>query len=477
MAEDTSEHADIKSPEEYFEKYKRDLVEMGKDQMLEVDYPKPIRRYRIVYETFQSSIEESYFWILNYLRYDMGFADIDKITDVFTAAETSAFEGVRQQRVGLQQDKVSQFLATIGKMVKELFQLVRELRIIDERVSYYLDSFTSSVSSESAEITLKGIWIDLVEGGSKNPSSVYGMARELQFTTLPDLFFSVHPKRNVDVDVIVDKLDFNRKVKEVLKRKLRTFMEWKKHTFSELKTKRKFTLKYLRHHYDVIKMYMNWVKPYLRTIKRLQYSEPKTKTPDLIAAFEGSLIEIEILGKFIPEQNKEYKACMLITFEYRTRPSMSYQAEHYQRGPLHVGEIKITFRSYAWNDKDIANYKKFKEMEDIELLGVVDASVKAAMEALGDELRTYLSEAGEFEKAFEKKPEAMPSMIGPFTSVAKGFGELFGAFRPHKPVMAVKKKMSKYFVEQEIKNCKTDLSYKTWTTYKNYKKAHKMVTW
>ena len=76
---------------------------------------------------------------------------------------------------------------------------------------------------------------------------------------------------------------------------------------------------------------MNWVKPYLRTIKRLRYDEKKMNTPDLIAAFESSLIEIEILGKFRVKECRTYKCCMLVTFEYRTKPSMSYQAEHYQR--------------------------------------------------------------------------------------------------------------------------------------------------
>ena len=118
-------------------------------------YPNPARRYKLHYEGYNISIEEPYFWVLHYLRYFGGFPRIDKITDVFAAAENSAFFGASQQRIGLQQDKVSQFLATVGKMVRELFQLVREMRVLDERLSYYADSYTNSPSSESAEITLK----------------------------------------------------------------------------------------------------------------------------------------------------------------------------------------------------------------------------------------------------------------------------------------------------------------------------------
>src|SRR3989339_1363189 len=278
----------------------RELSEEGRGQSpVPTDYPKPITKYRLFVEGFNISIEEPYFWCLDYLRYMWGYADIDKITDIFSAAENSAFFGSSQQRLGVQQDKASQYLATIGKMVKELFQLVRELRVLDERMGYYHDSFTKSKSSESAEITLKGIWVDMVEQGAKNPASVYGMAREVQFTTLPDLFFSTHPLKQEDVDIVVERErgEFNRKVREVLKRKLRTYLAWKEHTFDEMKNRRIFTLKYLRQHYEIIKMYMAWVKPYLKNIQRLMMDQSKAETPDILVAFETSMIEIEILAK------------------------------------------------------------------------------------------------------------------------------------------------------------------------------------
>ena len=85
-------------------------------------FPVPNHAYILVHQIYNQSIEENYFWILEFLRQHEGYYDIIKITDLFTASEHSAFFGNAQQRLGLQQDKVSQFLATIGKMVKELFQ-------------------------------------------------------------------------------------------------------------------------------------------------------------------------------------------------------------------------------------------------------------------------------------------------------------------------------------------------------------------
>ena len=469
--------------EELLEKFgfKQEELEAGVGQFAKTEYPEPVHMYRIVTESFQQSIEDVYYWLFSYIR-DFGFSQIEKITDVFAASEHSAFFGVAQQRLGLQQDKVSQFLATVGKMVKELFQLVRELRVLDERLSYYEDSMDPySSSRESAEITLKGVYIDMAEGGAKNPSSVYGMSRELQFTTLPDLFFSTHPTKAVEVDGLVDRLDFNRKVKEVLKRKLRSFIEWKNHTYKELKTRRKFTLQYFRQHADIIKMYMTWVKPYLRNIRRLQsetLEKSKESTPDIISAFEGSLVEIEFLAKYLPEGNKDVYAVLLTHFRYRTKPSMSFQQEGYQRGPLHVGETKITFRGYTWTNEQIENYKKLREQEDFELIGVIDGSLKAAMDALGEEFEKYLKESGEKVPEGKEKIVKKPTLFTPFTSVFKGFGELFGVRKlPKKEKPKGKPKDMEFKLGKEREKAEDMAKDALYATYKSFKKAHRFLTW
>ena len=53
-------------------------------------------------------------------------------------------------------------------------------------------------------------------------------------------------------------------------------MEWKEKTYQELTTREKFVLKYLRQHYNTIKLYMNWIRPYLRNVKDLQMEGDNT---------------------------------------------------------------------------------------------------------------------------------------------------------------------------------------------------------
>jgi hypothetical protein len=462
--------------------FKQEIYEEYKDQYTPTSFPYPLKRYRIVWEMYNMSMEEAYFWFLRYVQDDWGFNNVVKTIDVFAAAENSAFFGVSQQRIGLQQDKVSQFLATIGKMVKELFQLVRELRIIDERLNYYEQSIKGE---ESAEITLKGYWVDLVEGGAKNPSSVFGMAREVQFTSLPDLFFSTHPRTPEEVDKVVDtqRAGFNKSVRNALKRKLRTYMEWKRRTHKEMGTRRTFTLKYLRQHYDIIKMYMTWVRPYLRHIRRLTLDEEKILTPDMVSAFEGSMVEVEFLAHKLPvddkskKQNSKYHSCILCHFLFRTRPSMSYQQEGYQRGPIHVGKLEVNMRAYVWTEEEIKNYVAMKKQEDFELMKSISGSVKAAMTALGDEIEGYLEEAGEAIKkekaAAEEKPATKPTF---FKRVRAEFlGEKKKEEKPKKP----KKQTSKQKLKDnaEIKLAKSTVKSTMFYVFKNFKKGHRMIMW
>jgi len=326
----------------------------------------------------------------------------------------------------------------------------------------------------------------MVEQGAKNPASVYGMARELQFVTLPDLFYSIHPITPSEVDIEVDRTDFNNKVKEVLKRKLRQFAEWKVSTHSEVQTRHDFTLKYLRQHFDIIKMYMAWVKPYLRNIQRMDMKD-MTKSPDLINAFEGSLVEIEFLAKLLPTRreigkeilfNKEVYSVVLATFNYRTKPEMNYSQE-YQRGPLHVGMCEMTLRAYAWTQKQINDYIKMNDEEDFQLLASIDGSVKAAMEALGEEFESYLKEAGEkvdFEKELGKKSaiQKAKKAVDPFTSVFRGLGEIGSALTGRK-----KKKGGLNSVQEdnETKIAAGCATATVWLVYKNYKKREGMIAW
>ncbi len=459
-----------------FEEEERELT---KGNYGKTGFPEPLKYYHLYYEVYDLSIEEPYFWILYTLKEWMPL--VEKLEDSFAASENSAFFGVTQQRIGAQQDKVSQLLATVGKMIKELFQLVRELRIIDERLEYYQEvekEIKKPVEqrSKSADITLKGFFVDLVQGGGKSAASVYGMARELEFITLPDLFFDAPPFKSAEeIDQHMKSLEknFNQNVLRVLQRHLRQYIEWRRRTAEEHASRRRFQLAYLKQHFEIIKMYIDWIKPYLRHVARLTMKERNTTAPDLISAFEGSMLDIELLAR---KQKGKANGCILATFNYRTRPELKVVQEGYQRGPVHIGKFEMHLRVYGWSDEQVKKYKELKNKENLALMGSVSASVQQAMESLGSELTKYLEEAEGAKKESKKEERKeehksfMEKFLGEFYTSGKSEEKTKG------PSVKDLRKQEEEIKKNTDKLVK-DVKLTAFNMFKTFKKAHRMVMW
>ena len=244
----------------------------------------------IHYENFNESLEKFYFTVINILENTLGYENIDKVNESFTASINSSQWGLMEQRKSIQQDKVSAYLGTIGKLIKDMVLIYKEIKIMDERISFYektgfslekgkliIDETIDEKNSEPSEKALKDLWISLVEGGGQNATSVYGLAQQVGFVTLPDFFFKLNPKKDSDISKLVDKIETNSQVKTVLKRKLQQYLAWKERTYAEIKTRRDFQKNYLKQHFNTIKLYYSWVKPYLDNLTKLKQQSRSSK--------------------------------------------------------------------------------------------------------------------------------------------------------------------------------------------------------
>ena len=210
-------------------------------------------------------------------------------------------------------------------------------------------------------------------------------------------------RRDVRIDKFVDDstkdYGLNSKIKELLKRKLYQFYVWKESTEKEILQRRKFVLAYLNQHYQTMRLYINWIRPYLKNVQALQMDEYNKATPELVRAFNTTKIELELLAarekdikdennKKKWENNKLYRAYIRIKFDYTAIPQMAYQNEQ-QRGAIHMGLTKIYIEAYALTKNQIDEYKKEVEKEDMKII----SSLNSAMESMGEELMKYLEEA------------------------------------------------------------------------------------
>ncbi|MGM5480406.1 MAG: hypothetical protein ACQESC_03015 [Nanobdellota archaeon] len=377
------------------------------DNSDEDPYPEPVKRLRLINEKQNASIEETYYWCLDFLRRELGFPMVEKIYDIFSASESSAQFGNVGQKQTIQQDKASQYLQYIGQFVKQLFQLVRELRVIDEKLQPYKDWKTS----KSADITLKQYFSQFAEGTAQNPSpdTVYQLAQRIGYTVLPDLFFNTHVYDIKKVDKEVDSgqtKEFNKQLRTVLKRKLYQFLNWREKTERELHHRRKFLLQYLRQHWKIIQLYMSWIKPYIRTARRLASNPKQLDSPEIINAFDTTKLEVELLAKkpLDLKKNDGHYSCILLNFRFTTQPTLSYDQRYQSQAVAHSGKAEVTLRSYGWHESDIEAYRKMRDRQDVDMLKMIDEHIAGAFDYLGEEFEKYLEEAGE-EFTTEKKNE------------------------------------------------------------------------
>ncbi len=445
----------------------------------ETDYPKPGNRFKLIHEETGLSMEQMYYWCLNHIKTDMGYPYLDKITDLFSASEQSASFGNTGQRMSVQQDRASGFLRGISELVKTLFEIVRELRIIEERREIY----SNWKNHKSADATLKGLFADFAEnkGGQMQPGSLYHLAESVGYAALPDLFFNTVVYKKEDIDKVVDSMtSFNPNVKNVLKRKLYQFIVWKEKTEKELDSRWVFQLRYLRQHYLTIKMYMSWVKPYLKHIKRLNMHEEDIDSADLVAGFDSSVSEVEVLAR--RPAGKGYNSVVLMNFRFVSKPVMQYRQD-FNQGPVHIGKGTMQLRCYGWTDHRIKMYKAMRDQEDKELLGLVDDKLQDAMNHLGDDLDRYLkkAEGQETKKASsdenkEKKPlVSNEGVLEPFKALFSGFSEITSSLNPGKFIPKKKKE----FKEEESKviAATAKANFSMWMVYNNYKKANRLLSW
>jgi hypothetical protein len=215
------------------------------------------------------------------------------------------------------------------------------------------------------------------------------LSQTVGFTILPDLFFNTHVYKVEELDKVIDDMTYNTSVKNVLRRKLYQFINWKHRTHEELQNRRKFNLSYLRQHWGIIKTYMQWAKPYLRNIQRLQMNPESQKDPELITSFDTNLSEVEFVAR--KPANNGVHPVLVCKFTFRSRPEMAVRKE-YQQGPAHMGRLQMEFRSYAWTEQEIQNYQRMREQEVIELIGLLDNSLEETMNALKEDFEIYLGE-------------------------------------------------------------------------------------
>ncbi len=457
-------------------------LEIGKE-LIKLVKKNPICTYHLVYDSIGEGVEPIYYWTLDYMREEppsgMGL-EVTKVEEGFEASVTSGFFGEMGARAGVLQDRAMKILETINAVIKSIINIIYDLKDFEIRLQTYDELHSKDPEKrKAARLALKGIWMDMVDI-KRGRASINMLAQQLDFITLRDAFMMVNSEKEIEA------LDVNRRVKNILHRKLNEYLKWEKLSEEELRKRFNIEKSYLATQIDSLKLYAKWIKPYLKAAQKLGMKE--FNVPDIVTGFSGMVMELSLFGKreIKPEDvhtkfakvklDRKYYACVGVDFKFRTLP----QAMRTERGTQYIntGRTEILFNGYALDDIEVEAMEKQELYEDMELVeNLTGVSLKELQKDIEHFLKKEEKKEEKEKKPISKEVEEQIKSIGkgfkealsPLTEVGKTFKSIF------KPVrLPLKTSFVASEVEKAAKEQAKDLTYQL---YDVYKKAHGMLTW
>ncbi len=465
--------------EEYTD-IKKDLTK----EIVPIIVKEPLSEYNLIYDSLSEGLEPIYFWMVDTLsdKPPAGLGlDVWKGTEEFEASVTSGYFGEIGQRATLMQQKAMEYLGTINNIIKSVLNLIYDLKEFEIKLKPYDDlknKDTSKDDKKAAIYAIKGVWMDQVDA-RKGRGSINLLAQDLQFITLRDAFFVVDKTEDIE------KIDLNERVKNILERKLKEFNDWKE--FSEEEIRKRYTIEkeYLRSQYGTIKLYANWLKPYLIAAQKLKMRgigsdgkiNPRSLTnPNIVNSFSNMEIEIKVYGKkelspgSIHESFKEieidtkYYALTEITMKFRSVPStLSGQGG---RQYVHGGRVDIIFKGYAVDKTELDAIEAIENYQDMEL---IDNYIGTSLSLLQDEIEKYLKGPNKKEERPIKKHQGFDN---PFKGLFDGFMQIYN---PISDTFFKQKRKGPQVVYDEMEGfSKKQAKSQTYLIYNLYKRTHAM---
>ncbi len=448
-----------------------------------------VSSHTLSFESQQNQLETIYYWLLDFAA-QIGWGNMKKIVDNFMASPGSGnFTEMGMKATKLQEEGMK-ILGGMNQIVKSVLNLIYDLKEFELRLAHYDDAKSDDKQKkEEGILALKQIWLDNVDI-KKGRGAIHQMSTmEMGFSTLREAFMMANSQEDIKkMNADEEGGLINDSVMRILVPRLSEFLKWVDYSEKELRKRFSIERNYLKSQVETVKLYSQWMKPYLVAAEKLRQKGFDNHAA-LVNAFSTTMFELQLFGKksvgldpdrFAKHKVKRgYNKVVMITMVYRGHVSQRVT----QKGDYGFGMggvVDVSFDSYALNNEELAAAKELLEKEDLEKSMEFSMDVAGdALEEMKEDLEYFLKSPEEREALEKKETKKNTNDINPFAAL---FG-MFGQKKTKKKSKAegevlVPEKIKKDdFYEKMMRGDAIDGAAGTlYTLYDIYKKAHGMAS-
>jgi hypothetical protein len=414
--------------------------EAKKDAMGLWGLKSPIEQHSLTYDSPAEGLEPIYFWILDFLNGP--YKNIEKLVDNFQSSPGSGHFSELQGKLTQMQQEVGRTMGNVNTVIKSILNLVYDLKEFKLKLAPYKEYKEAKDAQEKFNklLALKQVWLDNVDI-RKGRGSINALSSgELDFVTLRDAFMAAE---NIEQ---INKLDLNERIKRILIQRAEEFFRWIGESQKSLEQRYRLEKNYLKSQHANLKLYMEWIRPYLVAAQKLQKNvEGWEKNIDarLVTAFNSTIFELVLLATadydlnddvssgLLPNnlkdiKTREYKKVLIVELDFRSIPQRVSQRGDWSFG----GKTDIRFTSYALNNEELNILKKELDKDEINLvMGLIEGANEESMKEFEKDISELLSDGEEKKGRNEemKKEEYKSEDTNPFSAL---FKPLFDSFKP-----------------------------------------------
>jgi len=243
-------------------------------------------------------LEPIYYWVLDFMA-QVGWGGPQKTIDNFMASPGSGQFSEMNMKATKMQEEGMKILGGMNQIIKSILNLIYDLKEFEMRLAHYDDAKAGDVKTkEGGMLALKQIWLDNVDI-KKGRGAIHQMASmEMGFSTLREAFMmadgpeGARKMNSEDVKAGGSGL-INDSVMRILIPRLVEFDKWVDYSEAELTKRFSIEKNYLKSQVETVKLYSQWMKPYLVAAEKLR-QQGFEKDAALVNAFSTTMFELQL---------------------------------------------------------------------------------------------------------------------------------------------------------------------------------------